>query len=126
MSMSYRKLASTVLASACLNFGMIAPTHADTIIVEGTIAPWLWNNGWYQGPLIDPGIFAPAGTSLTGLPFEIVWNNDPAITAAITINGVTVTLRPAEGFFVPYASMSWNYQNITVQLTPNIAVDSFL
>ena len=56
---------------------------ADTVIVEGTIAPWLWNgNQYYLGQLIDPGIFAPAGTSLTGAPIQILWNSDPYVTAA--------------------------------------------
>src|SRR5262245_55730272 len=99
------------------------------ILVDGTIAPYQWNGngpGFYIAPLIDPGIFAPAGTSLTGDAIQILWNTDPAITAAITIEGTTITLGPATGFFAPYATVSWNYQNITVQLTPNVAVDSFL
>lgn len=124
--MSYRKFASAVLASASLSLGMTAPTHADTVIVEGTIAPYLWNgSSYYVAPLIDPGIFAPAGTSLTGAAIHIVWNDDPAVTAAVTIDGITVTLGPATGFFTPYANVSPTYQNITVRLVPNLAVDSY-
>jgi hypothetical protein len=124
--MSYRKFALAVLASACLSFGTIAPTRADSVIVEGTIAPYLWNgSSYYVAPLIDPGIFAPAGTSLTGDAIHIVWNDDPAVTAAITIDGTTVTLGPATNFFTPYAQISPTYQNITVQLAPNLAVNSY-
>jgi hypothetical protein len=97
------KLASAV-AGVVMLFPL--PALADTIIVEGTIAPWLWNgSGFYQGPLIDPGIFAPPGTSLTGLPITILWTTqssnvtagdlspaDPTFSAAITINGTTVVL----------------------------------
>ena len=72
-----------------------------------------------------PGIFAPAGTSLTGDAIHIVWNDDPAVTAAITIDGTTVTLGPATGFFTPYAHISPTYQNITVQLGPNVAINSY-
>ncbi len=104
-----------------------------TIIVEGTVAPWLWAyDHWVSGPLIDPGIFAPVGTSLTGMPIEVVWNSDPTITAAITINGVTVTLGPSTGFYEPYAQVRMDYQNITVatfspynSLPGNIAVNSY-
>jgi len=144
MSMSYRKLASAVLASACLSFfGIIAPTHAGTMItVEGTIAPWLFSNGYYQGQLIDPGIFAPAGTSLTGDAIQIVWttqlgygtagDNSPAdltFSAAITINGTTVTLggtgHTSFGVIYPYTVIQPDYQNITVANAPNIAVNSY-
>jgi hypothetical protein len=97
------KLASAV-AGVVMLFPL--PALADTIIVEGTIAPWLWNgSGFYQGPLIDPGIFEPPGTSLTGLPITILWTTqssnvtagdlspaDPTFSAAITINGTTVVL----------------------------------
>jgi hypothetical protein len=124
--MSYRKFASAVLASAGLSLGMTAPTHADTIIVDGTIAPYLWNgSSYYVAPLIDPGIFAPAGTSLTGQAIHVVWNDDPAVTAAITIDGTTVTLGPATGFFTAYAHISPTYQNITVQVAPNVAINSY-
>jgi hypothetical protein len=62
------------------------------ITVEGTIAPWIWTGSQYVlRPLIDPGIFAPAGTSLTGDAIQITWNDDP-VTAVITINGVTACL----------------------------------
>ena len=92
------------------------------IIVDGTIAPWLWNgSSYYQGSLIDPGIFAPAGTSLTGDAIEIVWSSDPSVTAAITINGVTMTLGPT----ALHTVMDTGYQNITVSLGPNVAVNSY-
>jgi len=114
-------LAAALIAAATLS----TPTRAD-VIVEGTIAPWLWNgNNYYLGSLIDPGIFATAGTSLTGDPIQILWHTDPAITADITINGTTITLGPATGFFAPYATVTPTYQNITVQLVPNVAIDSF-
>ena len=95
-------------------------------MVEGTIAPWLFDLGYFQGPLIDPGIFAPAGTSLTGMPIHIVWNDNP-VTAAVTINGTTVTLGPVEGFNLPYAEVIPTFQNITVRgcVDGNVAVDSF-
>src|SRR4051812_19645054 len=103
------------------------------ILVDGIIAPWLWDyNHWVTGPLIDPGIFAPAGTSLTGLSIHILWNDDPTVTAAITINGVTVTLGPATGFYKSSSQVLPDYQNITVatfspfnNLYGNIAIDSF-
>jgi len=123
--MSYRKFALAVPASACLSFGKIAPTHADTVIVAGTIAPYLWNgSSYYVAPLIDPGIFGPAGTSLTGDAIQIVWNIEP-ITATVTINGTSVTLGPATGFFAASAQVTPTYQNITVQLGPNVAINSF-
>jgi hypothetical protein len=141
------KLASAV-AGVVMLFPL--PALADTIIVEGTIAPWLWNgSGFYQGPLIDPGIFAPPGTSLTGLPITILWTTqssnvtagdlspaDPTFSAAITINGTTVVLGGNSytnfGVTYPYTVMQANYQNITVanfnpfnNLPGNIAIDSF-
>jgi len=120
--MSYRKFASVVLASASSSIGMIAPTHADTVIVEGTIAPYLWSGSrYYVAPLIDPGIFAPAGTSLTGEAIHIVWNDDPAVTAATALPSRWGQQR----VFSPYAHISPTYQNITVQVVPNVAINSY-
>jgi hypothetical protein len=112
------------------------------ILVEGTIAPWLWNthtSEWYQGSLTDIGLFASAGTSLNGMPIQILWGSEPTITAAITINGQTVMLGDAGSYSLswgtvyPATSMSSDYQNITVanfnpfnNLPDNIAIDSFL
>src|ERR1700755_1657550 len=43
-------LAAALIAVATLS----TPTRSD-VIVEGTIAPWLWNgNNYYLGSLIDP------------------------------------------------------------------------
>jgi len=98
-----------------------------TILVEGTLSNWLWNgSAYYQGNLIDPGIFAAAGTSLTGDPIQILWNDDGGVTATITIDGATVTLGPAQGFYAAYAQVGPSYQNITVcNCWHNLAVNSY-
>jgi hypothetical protein len=131
-----RLLASLIAAATTLSI----PAQADTVLVEGTIAPYLWNGfNYYIGSLIDPGIFAPAGTSLTGMPIQIVWNTDPVVTAAITINGSTVILGDAGSYALSWGTVypgavtvSPDYQNITVanfnpfnDLPTNIAIDSF-
>jgi hypothetical protein len=92
------------------------------ITVEGTIAPWLWNgSNYYQGQLIDPGLFGPAGQSLTGDAIQILWNSDP-VSAAITINGSTLTLESGV-----YTAFTPTYQNITVCncIWGNVAINSY-
>jgi hypothetical protein len=118
------------------------------ILAEGTIAPWLWNgSSYYQGPLIDVGLFAPAGTSLTGMPIQVLWTagsgpygyGDTSVTAAITINGTTLTLggtsyhgNLSSTTLYPYTVATPYYQNITVanfnpfnDLPGNIAINSY-
>lgn len=96
------------------------------ILVEGTISPWLFSgSSFYLGSLIDPGIFSPPGTVLTGNPIQILWFDNP-VTAAITINGVTVTLGPVNGVYLPSAFVTPTFQNITVcDCGYSIAVDSY-
>lgn len=116
--------------SALALAAMLTVSHAkaDTLTVGGVISPWLWDyDHYYQGELIDPGLFGPRNQSLTGLPIQIVWNTEPAITAAVTINGVTITLGPALGFYAPYAMVGDRYQNITICncYSGNVAVNSY-
>lgn len=83
-----------------------------SIIVDGTMAPYLWTGRQYVlGDVMGPGIFGDG--SLTGDALHIVWSQGNGISADLTINGVTITFEPAQGFYAAYSVMGPTYQNIT-------------
>jgi hypothetical protein len=125
-----------------------APASADivAVTVTGTIAPVIFNGSQYVSqPLIDQtGIFGPAGSSLTGAPFSVVWtinttscicnevaggsfygSASPVISSILTIQGQSVNFGPGiYGVMQVYNNGpshapgygSGTYQNVTVSI----------
>jgi hypothetical protein len=97
------------------------------VVVDGVIAPWLWNgNSYFLAPLYDVGIFGPAGSVLTGDRISIEWTSDPVI-ANITVNDTTTAIGP----LLPTdptvnALVTPTFQSITYSTNPHIDIDSFI